>query len=147
MTGDNFLNDMPSLWAALFKPFTKKVSAITYISTESSHPPSLLKHVYKSIQSRLPVNTSNADIINDVAIKLSKSKHNARLKFEGWGCFSNEKNKKIKNKNKKKIIWFIHPYNVYVKNNAAEMFLKLLNISPTPQLKKVIQSKQLEGEL
>lgn len=91
MTRDNIFNDIPNLRTALFKPFIKKVSAITYVSTESSHPPSRLKHVYKSLQVRLPVNSCNADIINDATIKLSKSKDNARLKFEGWGCFINEK--------------------------------------------------------
>lgn len=46
----NILDATFNLRTGLFKPFFKKLSTIGYVITESSHPPSLLKRLYKSIQ-------------------------------------------------------------------------------------------------
>lgn len=87
MTEVNLLDATHNPRTKLFRPIFQKLRAVRYIGTDSSHPPSSLKHLYKSRQAELSANSFNEDIFNEPAIAeqktVNKSKRATRLTFGG----------------------------------------------------------------
>lgn len=145
MTEANYLDAIFNLRTVLFRPFLKKLSAVRCVSTESSHPAYLLKHLYKFILVRLFANSSNEYIFKDTAITSQKAfsecKHTARLTFESGCC--GEYHKKTKNNNRKRkgeITCFNPSYNINVKDCGAKKFLKFIDkhFFNSPELKRLL---------
>ena len=60
----NFLDMALDLRTAIYKPYKKPNSNLTYIHKQSNHPPSIIKNLPKSINKRLSTNSRNAQIFN-----------------------------------------------------------------------------------
>ena len=120
----NYLDVTFNLSNATYRPFGKIANEITYIHKESNHPPSILRQIPPSIESRLSKHSSNEKIFKESAQiyqeALKKSGYDHQLIYQ----------KSINNKNegtKRKIIWFNPPYSKNVLTKVGNQFLKLIN--------------------
>ena len=91
----------------------------------SNHPPSIIKQLPLSIQSRLSSLSSFEEIFNDSVIPyqdaLDKSGCKHKLKYK-----SNIDTSSNKKQRKRNIIWFNPPYSKNVKTNIGKIFLNLI---------------------
>ena len=94
----DFLDIALDLRTAIYKPYKKPNSSLTYIHKQSKHPPSIIKNLTKSINKRLSTNSKNAQVINEACPPfteaLKKNGNNTNLQFD-MTCTkkNNEKNK------------------------------------------------------
>ena len=95
---------------ATYQPFASINNEIAYIHKESNHPPSVLRQIPLSIESRLSKYSSNENKFKESAQiyqeALKKSGYNHQLTHQKS---INNKNKDTK-RPKRKIIWFNPPY-------------------------------------
>ena len=124
----DFLDITFDLRTAIYKPYEKPNSNLTYIHKQSNHPPSIIKNLPKSINKRLSTNSKNASIFNKACPPYTeaqkKNRYNTHLQFyKTCTDKNNEKNKTIK----RKIIWFNSPFNINVATNLAKTFLTLID--------------------
>ena len=61
----DFLDITMDLRTAIYKPYKKPNSNLTYIHKQSNHPPSMIKDLPKSINKRLSTNSKNVQIFNE----------------------------------------------------------------------------------
>ena len=98
-----------------------------YIYKESNHPPSILRQIPLSIDSRLSKHSSNGKIFKESAQiyqeALKKPGYNHQLTYQKS---INKKNKDTKQR-KRKITWFNLPYSKNVWTKVGNQFLKLIN--------------------
>ena len=91
---NNYLDVTFNLSNATYRPFCKPNNEIEYIHKESNHPPSILRQIPLSIESRLSKNSSNEKIFKESTQiyqeSLKKSGYNHQLTYK----------KSIKNKSK-----------------------------------------------
>ena len=123
----NYLDVTFNLSNATYRPFCKPNSEIEYIHKESNHPPSFLRQIPLSIESRLSKHSSNEKIFKESTKiyqeSLKKSGYNHQLTYQ----------ESIKNKSKdtkrckRKVIWFNPPYSKNVSTKVGNQFLKLNN--------------------
>ena len=115
----NFLNNT-------YKPFSKLNNEINYIHKESNHPPSMIKQILFSIESRLSSLSSNEKIFNESTPicqeALKKSGYDYKLKYQKNTSTINSKQQRKRN-----IIWFNPPYSMNVATNIERFFLNLIN--------------------
>ena len=125
----DFLDITLDLRTAIYKPYKKPNSNLTYIHKQSNHPPSIIKNLPKSINKRLSTNSKNAQIFNEACLAyteaLKKNGCNTSLQLFDKTCTnkSNEKNKT----RKRNITWFKPPFNINVATNVAKTFLSLID--------------------
>ena len=104
-------------------PYQKESNQIKYINTESNHPPSIIKQLLLSIESRISSLSSSKEILNDSVTPyhdaLEKSGYIHKLKYQANTNTTNNKNQRKRN-----IIWFNPPYSKNVKN-IRKIFLNL----------------------
>ena len=123
----NYLDVTPNLSNATYRPFCKTNNDITYIHKESNHPPSILRQIPLSIESRLSKHSSNEKVFKESAQiyqeALKKSGYDHQLIYQKSVNNKNEGNKR----RKRKIIWFNPPYSKNVLTKVGNQFLKLIN--------------------
>ena len=82
----DFLDITLDLRTAIYKPYKKPNSNLTYNHKQSNHPPSKIKSLPKSINKRLSTNSKNAQIFNEACPAyteaLKKNEYNTNLQFE-----------------------------------------------------------------
>ena len=123
-----FLDITLDLRRAIYKPYKKPNSSLTYIHKQSNHPHSIVKNLPKSIKKCLSINSKNAQIFNEACPPyteaLKKNGYNTNLQFDRT-CTdkNNEKNKT----RRRKITWFNPPFNINVTTNVAKTFLILID--------------------
>ena len=82
----NYLDVTFNLSNATYRSFCKTNNEITYIHKESNHPPSMLRQIPLSIESRLSKHSSNANIFKESAQiyhqALKKSGYDHQLKYQ-----------------------------------------------------------------
>ena len=109
----------------LFAKPTKK--SHIYIYKESNHPPSILRQIPLSIESRLSKHSSNENLFKESAQiyqeALKNYVYDHQLKYQKS---INNKNEGTKQR-KRKIIWFNPPYSKNVLSKVGNQFLKLIN--------------------
>ena len=94
----DFLDITLDLRTAIYKPYNKLNSNLTYFPKQSNHPPSIIKNLRKSINQRLSTNSENAKIFNEACPPyteaLKKNEYDTNLQFDRM-CTNNnnEKNK------------------------------------------------------
>ena len=123
----NYLDVTFNLSNATYRPFCKPNNEIEYIHKESNHPPTILRQIPLSIESRLSKHSSNKKIFKESTHiyqeSLNKSGYNHQLTYQ----------KSIKNKNKdtkrrkRKVIWFNYSYSKNFSTKVGDQFLKLIN--------------------
>ena len=123
----NYLDVSFNLSNATHRSFCKPNNKIAYIHQESNHPPSVLRQIPLSIESRLSKHSSNEKIFKESTQiyqeALKKSGYNHQLTYQKS---INNKNKDTKRR-KRKIIWFNPPYSKNVSTKVGNQFLKLIN--------------------
>ena len=124
----DFLDITLDLRTAIYKPYKKQNSNLTFIHKQSNHPPSIIKNLPKSINKRLSTYSKNAQIFNETCPPyteaLKNNGYNTNLPLDRT-CTdkNNEKNKT----RKRKITWFNPPFNINVATNVAKTFLILID--------------------
>ena len=83
---EDFLDTTLDLRTAIYKPYKKPNSNLTYIHKQGNHPRSIIKDLSKSINKRLPTNSKNAQIFNEACPPyteaLKKNGYNTYLQFD-----------------------------------------------------------------
>ena len=64
---------------AIYKPYKKPNSKLTYIHTQSNYPALIIKNLPKSINKRLSTNSKNARIFNEACPPIHRSPKNERI--------------------------------------------------------------------
>ena len=113
------------LTTGLFKPHIKTSNIPWYVKAKSSHPPSILKEIPKSLSKRISSSSCNEQVFsaaapfyNDISDKCGYSE---KLTFEKKQ-YTHER--RIRGRN---IIWYNPPFSKNVKTNIAKRFLLLLD--------------------
>ena len=123
----NYLDVSFNLSNVTYQRFCKPNNEIAYIHKESNHPPSVLRQILLSIESRLSKHSSNKKIFKESTQiyqeALKKSGYNHQLTYQKS---INNKSKDTKRR-KRKIIWFNPPYSKNVWTKVGNQFLKLIN--------------------
>ena len=122
----DFLDVTLNIRTKAYKPFTKPGNRQLYVNRSSNHPPSVIKHIPKSIQSRLSTISSNESVFdNSKGIyekALHEAGHSVNLKYQ-----PNPPNNNNQQKSRKRhIIWYNPPYSINVKTNIGKLFLNLV---------------------
>ena len=82
----NYLNVTLNLEISTYRPYQKENNQIKYINTESNHPPSIIKQLPLSIESRRLLLSSSEEIFNDSVTPyqdaLDKSGYKHKLKYQ-----------------------------------------------------------------
>ena len=116
------------------KPFSKPNNEISYIHKESNHPPSVIKQVPFSIESRLSSLSWSEKIFNEYTPIYQeapkKSGYDYKLKYQKITSTTNSKQQRKRN-----IICFNPPYSMNVATNVGRFFLNLINKHFPPQHK------------
>ena len=122
----DFLEVTFNLKDGTYKPYQKPDSKISYINVQSNHLPNIIKHLPKTIEQRLPNNSSNETIFNEAASLykkgLSEAGYHVKLKYN-----PNKKTKQKKKNRERNIIWFNPRYSKNVVTKAGHYFLKLFD--------------------
>lgn len=124
----NFLDVTFNLSDSTFRPYHKPNDEISYIHSESNHPPSIIKQLPISIESRLSKLSSNETIFKEslqpYQNALNKSGFKHKLSYQN---IQNIPNSHQKRKRKRNIIWFNPPYSRNVITKVGKIFLNLIN--------------------
>ena len=111
------------LRTAIYKPYQKPNSNLTYIQKQSNHPPSMIKDLSKRINKRLYKMLR----YSMPSIQRSPKKNRYNL-YQQLDTRSHNKNNEKQNKTRKpKITWFNPPFNLNVTTNIAKTFLTLID--------------------
>ena len=104
------------------KPFTKPGNRQLYVNRLSNHPPSVIKHIAKSIQSRLSTISSNESVFDNgkgiYEKALHEAGHSVNLKYQPNPPNSNNQQKS----RKRHIIWYNPPKALTLKPTLASYF-------------------------
>ena len=107
-----------------YRPYHKPNDEITYIHSQSNHPPSIVKQLPLSIESRLREISSSKEIFEqsakDYQEALERSGFTHKLTYD-------EPRRRTKRTRKRNIIWFNPPFSKSVSTNIGKEFLKLLD--------------------
>ena len=97
----NYLDVTLNLENSTYRPYQKENNQIKYINTESNHPPSIIKQLPLSIESRLSLLSSSEEIFNDSVIPyqdaLDKSGYKHKLKYQANINTANNKKQRKRN--------------------------------------------------
>ena len=122
----DYLDVTFNLSNATYRPFCKPNNEILYVHKESNHPPSILKQIPLSIESRLSKLSSSESIFKESTHvyqeALYKSGYNHKLSYQNAN-----KNTQISSNRKRNIIWFNPPYSKNVATKVGNQFLKLIS--------------------
>ena len=124
----DFLDVSLDLDEDIYKPYRKPNDKPSYISTQSNHPPIILKQLPKMINDRLSKNSCNKHVFDKATgiynEALRNSGYNTKLEFKK---INKEDNGKKTRKRKRNIIWYNPPFNKGVDTNVGKEFLKIVD--------------------
>ena len=122
----NYLDVTLDLTNGVYRPFHKPDNEINYIHKDSNHPPSIIKQIPLSIETRLSNLSANENIFNEATPHyeqaLQRSGYKYKLKYNPNKV---PENTATRNR-KRKIIWFNPPYNSNLSTNIGKFFLQLI---------------------
>ena len=111
-------------------PYVKENNKIKYVCTQSNHPPGVLQNIPLGINHRLSNISSNKELFEKNTKQhqaaLNNGGYNHKLEFNQNNQQNGEKWGKKRQRN---IVWFNPPYNMEVKTNIGQEFLKILDES------------------
>ena len=112
-----------------YKPYIKPNNEIKYIHKNSHHPPSVIRQIPLSVESRLSTLSFNEKIFQEAvppyqkALQNSGYRHTLTYKRPENDNITNIN--KIKRNGKRQIIWFNLPFNLKTKTKIGKLFLNL----------------------
>ena len=109
-----------------YKPYKKPNKTLLYINKNSNHPPHITKKLPKTINDRLCINSSNAEIFHASKIEYETALRNSGYKNVDFKYNLKHKNNKKRNR-QRNIIWFNSTFSQAVSTNIAKRFLDLLD--------------------
>ena len=120
----NFLDVILDLNSGRRAPFRKPLDNPIYVNANSSHPPSVIKQIPKSVQDRLSVLSSTKaefDLAAPPYIEaLKKAGYKNEIKYEK----PEKKNRKNRSRN---TLWFNPPFALNVATNLTKMFAEIID--------------------
>ena len=124
-------------------PYTKPNNEIKYIHKNSNHPPSVIRQISLSIESRLSILSFNEKIFQEESPPYQKALQNSgyrhTLTYKRPENDNNSTNiNKIKQNRKRQIIRFNPPFNLKTKTKIGKLFLTLLDKHFPPHNKNCI---------
>ena len=127
------LNDLDvtfNLNDGTYKPYTKPNNEIKYIHKNSNHPPSVIRQIPLSMESRLSTLFFNEKIFQEAVTLYQKALQNSGYRHTlSYKSPKNDNNSTNINKNKRnrkrQIIWFNPPFNLKTKTKIGKIFLNL----------------------
>ena len=123
----NYLDVTFNLNDGTYKPYAKPNNEIKYIHKNSNHPPSVIRQIPLSIESRLSTLSFNEKIFQEAVTSYEKSLQNSGYRQTlTYKSPKNEINSHNINKNKRnrkrKIISFNPPFNLKTKTKIGKFF-------------------------
>ena len=123
----NYLDVTCNLNDGTYKPYAKPNNEIKYIHKNSNHPPSVIRQIPLSIESRLSTLSFNEKIFQEAVTSYEKSLQNSGYRHTlTYKSPKNEINSHNINKNKRnrkrKIISFNPPFNLKTKTKIGNFF-------------------------
>ena len=144
----NFLDVTLNLLTGKYQPYRKDGNPPMFISANSNHPSSILKHLPKAIGYRISELSSDKD-----EFKKAAPVYNNALKASGFKSTiqytkpmkRNPQQHKV-NKRSRKVTWFNPPYSCNVETNIGKCFLRLVDkhFPTTNRLHKIFNRKNLK---
>ena len=128
----NYLDLTFNLNDGTYKPYTKPNNEIKYIHKNSNNPPSVIRQILLSIESRLSTLSFNEKLFQEAvtpyqkALQNSGYRHTLIYKSPRNNNISTNINKNKRNR-KRQIIWFNPPFNLKTKTKISKLFLSLLD--------------------
>ena len=120
----DFLDVTLDLESGKYWPFRKPNCELQYVHAQSSHPPTVLKHLPNAITSRISALSCNQDefakAIPDYKDALERSGHHPTTQPA-------QPARGTKRQRHRNVIWFNPPYSQNVTTDVASRFLKLIN--------------------
>ena len=124
----NYLDVTLNLNDGTYRPYHKPNDDITYIHSQSNHPPAIIKQLPLTIESRLRMISSSKEIFEESSKvyqdALDRSGYTYKLSYDG----GNNANQRLKQGNRRrKVIRFKPPFSKSVATNVGKEFLKLID--------------------
>ena len=118
----NFLDTTFDLINDVYKPYRKPNDSPVHINKYSNHPPTVLRHLAKSLSKRNSEISSNEQIFKESTpiYKEALKKNEFHEKLEYVREEVDKHGKEEKKRRKRKIIWFNPPYSSHVKSNVGK---------------------------
>ena len=138
----NYLDAIFNLSDGTYKPCKKPNDETKYIQVDSDHPPSIIKQIPKSIETRLSSLSSSKEIFLEAAQyyeqNLASCGYKEKLTYVEQSAKKTEGNKK----RKRNIIWFNPPYSKTVKTNIGKQTNK--HFPPEHKFHKIFNKNTLK---
>ena len=119
-----FLDVKLDLVTGRTSPYRKPLDNPTYVNKQSSHPPSIIKQIPRSVQDRLSMLSSTNEEFERAAPPYKEA-----LKRAGYNedlVFEKPKKGQRKNRGRKKL-WFNPPYSLTVQTNVTKLYADIIN--------------------
>ena len=123
----NFLDVTLKLENSTCRSYLKDSNKIIYVNTESSHPPSIIKQLPKSIELRLSPLSANEQIFKNSVTPCNEALTKGGYKHQMWYQHNIRQNTTTNKNRKRNIIWFNPPYSANVVTNVGKHLLSLLD--------------------
>ena len=121
----DFLDVRMDLTSGTTRPFRKKNDQPLYINTSSNHPPSVLKSVPKTVETRISMLSSTEEIFEEEKMVYQRALQNSGYRTELQ--YRPSTTAKKGRKRMKKIVWFNPPFSKTVTTNVGQTFLSLID--------------------
>ena len=122
----NFLDVTFDLGRNTYKPYCKPNNTITYVHTESNHPPQIRKNIPKAINNRLATISSDAAMFNRSIEPYQKALNSSGYKHQLKYTVQTEPSRQRRTRSRK-VTWFNPPYSSNVATNIGRQFLQLID--------------------
>ena len=145
----SFLDIELDLTKGTTKPFIKPNSATKYVSTSSSHPPSIIKNLPSGVARRLTAISTNKDMfdqeVNHYQAAIEQAGYKDKLEFIEKENVTEETDNKTKRKSRE-AIWFNPPWSNNVRTNVGGKFISLLkkHFPRTSPLHSIFNTKKIK---
>ena len=139
----NYLDVNFNLNDGTYKPYTKPNNEIKYIHKNSNHPPSVIRQMSLSIESRLSTLSFTEKIFQEAvtpyqnALQNSGYRHTLTYKSPKNDNSTTNINQNKRNR-KRQLIWLNPPFNLKTKTKTGRLFLNLLDKHFPPHNKPYI---------
>ena len=133
----NFLDVNLDLKTGKHRPYRKPDSEILYVHNESNHAKCVINEIPKSIANRLSVLSSDNQIFDtfkteyeNALIAAGYSQTQSKIEYVHKDidtAILERKNRDIRRRRNRRVIWFTPPWNVQVRTNVGKEFFKILD--------------------
>ena len=129
----NFLDIRFNLQRATYEPYAKPNNVPLYVHKDSNHPPSIIKNIPESINTRLVRSSSDKTVFDKSVQEYQKALSTSGYQYPLHYTIKEEKSNISQRKRRsRKISWYNPPYSNNVATNVGKAFFKALDESIPP---------------